>query len=68
VAEDAKRLGCVKEVRAARDIVKRGTSAHRQVAVYEKALTDGAGEDEALRAVVDWLIAETLAGVALPKG
>ena len=68
VAEDAKRLGCAKEVRAARDIVKRGTSAHRQIAVYEKALADGAGEDEALRAVVDWLIAETLTGVALPRG
>lgn len=68
VADDAERLGCVKEIRAARDIVERGTSAHRQVAVYEAALADGAGEDEALKAVVDWLIAETLTGVSLPGG
>ena len=68
VADDAKRLGCTREVRAVRDIVARGTSAHRQVAVYEKALADGADEEEALRAVVDWLVAETVAGVALPKG
>jgi carboxylate-amine ligase len=68
VAEDAEQLGCVGEVQAARNIVKRGTSAHRQVAVYEKAHAAGAGEEEALQAVVDWLIAETLTGVALPKG
>jgi carboxylate-amine ligase len=68
VAEDAEQLGCVGEVQAARDIVKRGTSAHRQVAVYEKSLAGGAGEEAALQAVVDWLIAETLTGVALPKG
>lgn len=68
VADDAERLGCVKEIRAARDIVGRGTSAHRQVAVYEEALAGGAGEDEALKAVVDWLIAETLTGVSLPGG
>ena len=68
VAEDARRLGCVKEVQAARDIVHRGTSAHRQVAIYEEALAAGATEDEALKAVVDWLIAETLVGVPLPGG
>jgi carboxylate-amine ligase len=68
VAEDAEQLGCIAEVQAARDIVKRGTSAHRQVAVYEKSLAGGAGEEAALQAVVDWLIAETLTGVALPKG
>ena len=55
-------------MQAARDIVRRGTSAHRQVAVYEQARAAGATEDEALKAVVDWLIAETLTGVALPGG
>ena len=68
VAEDAERLDCVKEIRAARDIVGRGTSAHRQVAVYEEALAKGTAEDEALKFVVDWLIAETLTGVSLPGG
>jgi carboxylate-amine ligase len=68
VAEDAQRLGCVNEVQAAREIVRRGTSAHRQLAIHEAALASGAAEDEALKAVVDWLIAETLVGVALPRG
>jgi len=68
VAEDAERLGCVTEINAARDILKRGTSAHRQVAVYEEALAAGTSEEEALNAVVDWLIAETMAGVHVPGG
>jgi carboxylate-amine ligase len=68
VAEDAERLDCKAEVAAARDILKRGTSAHRQVSVYEKSLAGGAGEREALYAVVDWLIAETMAGVRVPGG
>ena len=68
VSEDAERLDCAAEIGAARDILKRGTSAHRQVAVYEKAKAAGAEEQEALNAVVDWLVAETLTGVRLPGG
>jgi carboxylate-amine ligase len=68
VSEDAERLDCVAEVCAARDIVARGTSAHRQVAMYEKSLAAGASEREALYAVVDWLIAETAKGVHRPGG
>ena len=61
VRVDAEVLGCVREVEHARKIVERGTSAHRQVAVYDKARSRGATEREALRAVVDWLIKETAA-------
>lgn len=68
VAEDAERLDCVAEIGAARDILKRGTSAHRQVEIYEKSKAAGADEMEALRAVVDWLMAETLAGATFPTG
>ena len=63
VHEDAQALGCVAEVEHARDIVARGTSAQRQLAVYRSALEAGADTAEALRAVVDWLIEETVAGV-----
>ena len=56
-------LDCVQELEHARDILKRGTSAHRQIGVYESAMADGADKKEALRAVVDWLIEETVAGV-----
>jgi carboxylate-amine ligase len=68
VAEDAAQLDCVDEVAAARGILERGTSAHRQVAVYEKSKAAGADDREALNAVVDWLTAETLAGVGAPEG
>ncbi len=59
VREDAEVLGCVAEVERLREILVRGTSAHRQRQVHERAKADGATDDEALRAVVDWLVAET---------
>ncbi|MEA2779967.1 MAG: glutamate---cysteine ligase / carboxylate-amine ligase [Rhodospirillaceae bacterium] len=63
VDEDAEALDCRAEVASARDILKRGTSAHRQRAAYHAALANGAGKDEALKAVVDMLIAETTQGL-----
>ena len=63
-AEDAEALDCVEQMAHAREIVQRGTSAHRQVEVYETALEEGAERKEALRAVVDFLIDETLVGIA----
>ncbi|MCE3286065.1 MAG: carboxylate-amine ligase [Steroidobacteraceae bacterium] len=59
VKEDATELGCLDDVQRVRDIPTRGTSAHRQVHVYEQALGAGASPQEALEAVVDWLVAET---------
>lgn len=64
VHEDAERLGCVAEVEGARDILKRGTSAQHQLAVYEAALRDDIDHQHALEAVVDWLIEETAYGLA----
>jgi carboxylate-amine ligase len=63
LAEDAEILGCTAEVQATRDILRRGTSAHRQLAVYRAALAEGAEPMEGLRAVVDALIAETREGL-----
>jgi carboxylate-amine ligase len=63
VAEDAEALACSREVAHARKIFARGTSAHRQVATYESARSRGASEREALRAVVEFLVAETAAGI-----
>jgi glutamate---cysteine ligase / carboxylate-amine ligase len=59
-AEDQEAFDCRREVEEAREILKRGTSAHRQLATYHAALSAGAGKHEALQAVVDMLIAETL--------
>ncbi len=63
LAPDAVELGVPDEVRNARNIVQQGTSAHRQLATYEAALAAGASNDEALRAVVDALIEDTLFGI-----
>jgi carboxylate-amine ligase len=55
---DAEELGCKAELLQARRIAREGTSADRQRAIYEKSLAAGAEAPEALRAVVDALIAE----------
>ena len=56
----AEALDCVSEVDHAPEIVRRGTSADRQLEVYHLALAQGASEEKALHTVVDWLIAETV--------
>jgi glutamate---cysteine ligase / carboxylate-amine ligase len=63
IAEDAAVLGCEKEARHALNIATGGTSADRQVLRYEALVGQGASKDEALKGVVDQLIAETVAGV-----
>ncbi len=63
VQEDAESMDCVEEVQHARVILERGTSAHKQVKTYEKALEQGARERDALNAVVDMLIEETATGL-----
>ena len=62
-AEDASALRCAAEVAHCRDIIAHGTSAHRQLATYAEALDGGAAPEDALKAVVDLLIEETVAGV-----
>ncbi len=63
VREDAEALDCVAEVEHARGIVARGTSAERQLAVFNEARKAGAERPEALCAVVDMLIEETVHGL-----
>ncbi len=63
VGEDAQALDCVKEIGHCREIIKRGSGAHRQLAVFAQAIAAGADQKDALDAVVDWLIAETARGL-----
>jgi carboxylate-amine ligase len=63
IGKEAVEFDVVDEVRHARTIVSQGTSAQRQINAYEKALADGAEVSEALQAVVDELIADTLHGI-----
>jgi len=45
-----------------REIIRTGTSAHRQIACYEAALAAGASPHDALCGVVDMLIDQILRG------
>lgn len=61
--DDAAALGCTAEVNSLRDILNRGTSAHRQLQTFKEAREQGASEEDALKAVVDLLVADTAAGL-----
>ncbi|MCA3248630.1 MAG: carboxylate-amine ligase [Azospirillum sp.] len=63
VRPDAERLGCVAEVEGARAILRDGTSAHRQRRAFAAATAAGHAKQRALEAVVDDLIAGTVAGL-----
>ena len=63
VREDADHFNCVAEIEHARTILKRGTSAHRQVALYDEQRAQGVERMKALDAVIDRLIAETVEGL-----
>ncbi len=62
------KFGCTAEVEHLRRIVARGTSADWQVRTYRTALAEGAGEAEALKAVVDMLVRETQVGLDAREG
>ncbi len=61
VTEDATALGCLNEVQHARTILKRGTSACRQLETFAQAKQNGASEEEAFISVVDMLVKDTAA-------
>ncbi len=60
VAEDAAYFGCVAEVKHAREILTRGTSADRQLARFEAVKELGGSEQAALVAVVDGILDDTM--------
>jgi carboxylate-amine ligase len=59
--DDAIELDCLPEIERVEIILGRGTSADRQMAIYAKALGEGASEEEALARVSTWLREESLA-------
>jgi len=60
VKEDAEALDCEEEIEGLRDILAHGTSAHRQLEVYNRSSSNGADHNQAVVDVVDWLIEETV--------
>jgi carboxylate-amine ligase len=63
VHTDADELGCSSELERVLDIPVRGSSAHRQLAIYQAALGEGLEPMAALYRVVDWLVDETVSGL-----
>jgi carboxylate-amine ligase len=55
-------LDCVREIERVDTILERGTSADRQVAIYEEALAQGLEAKDALAKVKSWLQEETSSG------
>lgn len=62
IAADAEALGCLAEIGHLDKIVRRGTSADRQIDIYGKALDSGRRRLTALKEVVDWAAKATQAG------
>jgi len=63
VKMDAEALGCTEEMLHSREIIRRGTSAHRQLARYAESVEAGRSHRDALCDVVDMLIEETVQGL-----
>lgn len=68
LGDDARALGCEAALARIERIVAEGNSADRQEDVYRQAMLDGADGKEALRAVVDSVIAETECEAVPAKG
>ncbi len=56
VQEDAEIMGAVQDIENARQFTTNGTASDRQRAAYAQARSTGKTHDEALRAIVTWLM------------
>ena len=63
LAGDARALGCEAELRHALTIIREGTGADRQVDFFRLRRLEGDTEEEALRRVVDLVLAESREGL-----
>ena len=61
LGEDADALGCRKEFERWRGILNTGTAADRQIVIYDETRATGVSRLAALRQVMSWLAAETVA-------
>jgi carboxylate-amine ligase len=59
IATDAEAQGCTAEIRHVPEILARGTSADRQIAIYDDMRRSGRSDADALKGVVDLLVSET---------
>jgi glutamate---cysteine ligase / carboxylate-amine ligase len=61
LAPEIRRFDCEAQMEQLAVVAKAGSSANAQLLVYNEARSAGAGRRAALNAVVDWLVATTLA-------
>ena len=66
LSEDAQALECENELRHILDLIRYGTGSDRQIDHYRLRRLEGDSEEEALRAVVDLVVAETGNGLDAP--
>ena len=66
LSDDARALGCENELRQILDLIRYGTGSDRQMDHYRLRRLEGDSEEEALRAVVDLVVAETGSGLDAP--
>ncbi|MGO4739459.1 carboxylate-amine ligase [Bosea sp. 2KB_26] len=59
LSDDAAALGCADELGDCRVIATQGTSADRQLAIFEEARARTGGDAGGLTSVIDWLASET---------
>lgn len=64
---DARALECEAELLDCRRIVREGTSADKQLAVFEEARARTGGQASGLAAVVDWIASETRLDAVSPR-
>ena len=60
IAREAEKLGCLDQTRRASLIASQGSSADRQIAIYQQSVDAGASPQEARNAIVDWLLEQTI--------
>ena len=63
IGEDAEALGCEAQVEHVRRILSRGTSAHRQLALFRQLRDEGLAKELVGPRIVQHLIAETGKGL-----
>ena len=63
LADDARALGCENELRHALSIIRNGSGADRQIDHFRLRRLEGDTDAQALRSVVDLVIAETREGI-----
>ena len=68
LADDARALDCEAEIRRAKTIVREGAGADRQIDLYRLRRLEGDTEEEALRRVVDLVLAETREDLGAASG